>query len=585
MEMANDKYLQTFVEEPDFMGKPVFEGNVDFEVHGVKELLENVIATATPFYGNELEYYIVRNGKREQCFFNFVCHPIQEEGDSVTGTIVVANEITEQVLARKRVEESEQRLRNLVEKAPSPICILKGEKMILEVANEPVFRIWNVGKEVIGRPFLDIIPEMKNQPFMGWLLKVYRNGITHYGSEEPAYFFREDGSKETIYFNFVYQPYREKDGTITGLMVLATDITEQVMARKKIEESEAQFRQLINLMPGKIACSDATGKVNYYNQAWIDYTGLPVEQLLNQGWMQAIHPEDLPKLIERRAQSLNTGNILEMEFRVLNKHDEYKWHKTSEDAVRDESGKVARWISVTTEIQKLKDEEILRDNFISMASHELKTPVTTIKAYGQIAQMMLQKNGDAPTLGIINKMSNQIDKLNRLITDLLDFTKVRNGFLMYNKAFFSFNDFINGIVEDMQSTSLTHTIENHAGENAQVFGDMEKLGQVIINLISNAIKYSPTASKILVISRLHENGVELCIQDFGIGIPADKYQRVFEQFYRVSGESQATFSGMGIGLYISAEIIKGHKGRIWVESSTSQGSVFCIWLPLDQWDI
>ncbi len=133
----------------------------------------------------------------------------------------------------------------------------------------------------------------------------------------------------------------------------------------------------------------------------------------------------------------------------------------------------------------------------------------------------------------------------------------------------------------MQSTSMTHIIQNIAGENVQIFGDKEKLSQVVNNLISNAIKYSPKADRIVVSTELKKDGVELCIQDFGIGISPETQHRVFEQFYRVTGESQSTFPGMGIGLYISSEIIKRLGGKIWVTSIDDRGSVFCIWLPFD----
>ncbi|MDQ6762508.1 MAG: PAS domain-containing protein, partial [Bacteroidota bacterium] len=258
VEIANDTYLQIVEKGKDFIGKPLFESMPDFKTQGIKELLDNVMDSGNPFYGNESEYYIVRNNKKEQCFFNFVYHPVRENQDKVTGIIVVANEITAQVLARKNVEESEQRFRNLVEKAPTPICILKGEDMVLQVANEPLYRVWNADKKSLGKPFLEIIPEMKGQPFMGWLLNVFHNGTTHYGNEEPVYFIRENGEKEIIYFNFVYQPYRENDGTISGVMVIATDVTEQVNAREKIQESNQRYHRM--LMESPFAFSVMKGK-------------------------------------------------------------------------------------------------------------------------------------------------------------------------------------------------------------------------------------------------------------------------------------------------------------------------------------
>ena len=179
------------------------------------------------------------------------------------GYIGVGFDIHESKLAMDALKESEERLRNLVDKAPSPICILKGENMVLEVANEPVYKVWGVDKSVLGKPFLEIIPEMKDQPFMGYLLDVYHKGITHYGNEQPAYFKRSNGETETIYFNFVYQPYRENDGTISGVMVMATDVTEQVVSRKKMEQQASMVNNLLMTAPAFI-CT-LTGKDHVYD--------------------------------------------------------------------------------------------------------------------------------------------------------------------------------------------------------------------------------------------------------------------------------------------------------------------------------
>ncbi len=710
VEVANKMMLEFWGRTQDqVLNKPVFEALPEVKEQGFKKLLDAVYKQGEPFVAKEFPINLMRHGTMEDIFVKFDYEPLREEDGIISGIMVIATEITEQVVARKKVEaseafnltvlesnpdcvkvldaegrliymnknglcnmeiddfslfknehwwnlwgeenrqlvkdavakalcgdtayfqasnltvkgnfkwwdvidspvlengdtknishivstsrditehkksvinleESEARFRNLVEKAPYPICILKGEDMVLVVANEPVYKIWNVDKKSLGKPFLEIIPEMKGQPFMGWLLDVFHNGVTHYGNEEPAYFTRKNGEKETIYFNFVYQPYRENDGTISGVMVLATDVTQQVNSRKKIEESEAQFRQVANLMPGKITNADAAGNVIYFNQSWVDYTGLTFAELVDGAWAKKIHPDDFAELDKRWQHSIITGNDFDFEFRLLNKTGEYNWHLSRASAVKEDNGKIKMWIGATIEIQKMKEEERQKDNFLSMASHELKTPVTTIKAYGQIAEMMLQENGDSKTLAVVNKMGNQIAKLSTLIGELLDFTKIQEGKLLYNEDFFDFNEFVKEVVEDMRHTTVTHKISYIESADARIFGDKGKLNQVVNNLISNGIKYSPNANKILVTTKLHHDGVTLAIQDYGIGIAKEAQDKVFDQFYRVTGDSQKTFPGMGIGLYICAEIIKREGGKIWVESSNDKGSVFCIWLPFD----
>ncbi|MBC7440903.1 MAG: PAS domain-containing protein, partial [Flavobacterium sp.] len=153
----------------------------------------------------------------------------------------------------QKLQETDQRFRNLVELSIYPILILKGENMILEIANDPILKIFKVGKEAVGKSLVDLFPEIKDQPYMDLLLDVYYNNISHYGTEQPVYFLRENGEKEIVYFNFAYHPYKENDGSVSGVLVYATDVTEQVLARKKVEESEHRYHNLVYNSPYMIA--------------------------------------------------------------------------------------------------------------------------------------------------------------------------------------------------------------------------------------------------------------------------------------------------------------------------------------------
>jgi signal transduction histidine kinase len=223
-----------------------------------------------------------------------------------------------------------------------------------------------------------------------------------------------------------------------------------------------------------------------------------------------------------------------------------------------------------------------KDDFIGIASHELKTPVTSIKGYAQVLEKMLQKKGDVKEAMMMNRMDAQIRRLTNLIGDLLDVTKINSGKLQFNDEPFEFNEMVKELVEDLQRTTEQHRLVEELNETGLVFGDKERISQVITNLVTNAIKYSPGADKIIIHASTKNNEVVLCVEDYGIGIPADKLENVFEQFYRVSGDMQHTFPGLGLGLYISSEIIKREGGRIWVNSTEGKGSTFCFALPLYQ---
>lgn len=231
-------------------------------------------------------------------------------------------------------------------------------------------------------------------------------------------------------------------------------------------------------------------------------------------------------------------------------------------------------------LKRNKELEAQKDNFLAIASHELKTPVTSIKAYGQVLQKMFNQKGDTIAVAAIKKMDAQINKLTVLISDLLDVTKIQSGKLYMNLEYFNFNELLHEIVDELQVTATKHRLVKEFGTEAQLFGDRDRTGQVITNFITNAIKYSPEGGDIFIRSTVAGQKIILGVQDFGIGIPKDEAAKVFERFYRVTGSKHNTIPGLGLGLYISSEIIKRQGGKIWVESTEGKGSTFFFSLPL-----
>jgi signal transduction histidine kinase len=176
-------------------------------------------------------------------------------------------------------------------------------------------------------------------------------------------------------------------------------------------------------------------------------------------------------------------------------------------------------------------------------------------------------------------MDAQLKKLTVLIGDLLDVTQVDGGKLQFHVGFFNFNELVTEIVNEMKLTTTKHHITANIAATKVINGDRDRIGQVITNLISNAIKYSPHDEKIIITTSVDKTNVFLCIQDFGIGISKEKQGKVFNRFFR-AGDADNTFAGLGLGLFISSEIVKRHGGRIWVESIKNKGSTFCFTLPI-----
>lgn len=236
--------------------------------------------------------------------------------------------------------------------------------------------------------------------------------------------------------------------------------------------------------------------------------------------------------------------------------------------------------AVKNDIEERIAADKRKDEFIGIASHELKTPVTSLKAYTEILQVNLEFLQDAKVTEMLSKMNKQVDKLTGLIVDLLDVTKIQTGEMAYDYEAFDFDTLIYEIVEEMQRTTKNHEIIFEAGKCDGVKADKNRLSQVVTNLISNAIKYSPAGGKILITSDCTDHKVRLKVQDFGIGIPDKEKEKIFHRFFRVPGKNkQHTFPGLGLGLYISESIIKRHGGEMSFTSTEGSGSMFSFWLP------
>ncbi|HEX8608817.1 MAG TPA: GAF domain-containing sensor histidine kinase, partial [Pedobacter sp.] len=230
--------------------------------------------------------------------------------------------------------------------------------------------------------------------------------------------------------------------------------------------------------------------------------------------------------------------------------------------------------------EEVKELNAKKDEFLSIASHELKTPLTSIKAFNQL---MRRTHDPAKLSGFIGKSSMQIQRLEKLVNDLLDVTKINAGKMQYNMQPFDFAQMLKESVESVQHVTATHEIILNADIKVDFTGDRLRVEQVVNNFLTNAVKYSPGGKKVLVNAKLHEYNVTVSVQDFGIGIPQDHLSRLFERFYRVDNTAMR-FEGLGLGLFISSEILKRHMGDFWIESEVGKGSTFYFRLPVNHGD-
>jgi signal transduction histidine kinase len=224
----------------------------------------------------------------------------------------------------------------------------------------------------------------------------------------------------------------------------------------------------------------------------------------------------------------------------------------------------------------------LRDDFISAASHELKTPVTSLKIYTELLLRQSTQRGDERTSSHLQKMNGQIERLAVLVSDLLDVSKIEAGKLELRREPVELWPVVDEVVEAVQTTTSKHHIEIQGNVERTVIGDRERLSQVVTNLLTNAVKYSPHADRIVVRIAETGSGASIEVEDFGIGIEEEHLDQIFDRFYRVTSADEKTFPGLGMGLFISHEIIRRHGGTMEVTSTKGRGSVFRFTVPFSE---
>lgn len=300
------------------------------------------------------------------------------------------------------------------------------------------------------------------------------------------------------------------------------------------------------------------------------------EDATMEDFQKIIHPDDIEMLKATINEAIETGDFY-AEFRIIPDSQNIKWI-LGKAKVLYENGKPEKLVGVNIDITRLKELEQKKDEFISIASHELKTPLTSVKAYLQLMERMMVGDEEKKFGGFLTKTQGYVDKLSHLINDLLNVSKIQAGKLEFIMEEFDFDQLVKDTVESIQNT-VHHNLVILGSSNATVRGDKVRIEQVFFNLISNAVKYSPKGDRVEISLSSDNEFVHVSVRDFGIGISNDNLVKIFDRFYRAE-HSANQFTGLGIGLYICAEIIKRHEGVIWAESAEGGGSVFHFKLPL-----
>lgn len=577
IQVANKAMLKAWGRDASVIGKELALALPELKDQPFLNILNQVRNTGVAYEAKEDKVVLLNNHELQTFYFDFIYKPLMDTDGKVWGILNNATNVTELVNAKFKVEQSEALFRQMIYDAPVAIGILRGRDFIIEDANDDLLKIWGKTKAVIGLKLLDGLPELIDQPFPELLLQVYDSGVAHFGYETMARLER-NGVLGDFYFNFVYDPIFGQDGQVSGIMVVANEITLQVISKMEAAKSEERFRSVLFDIPMATAYYETENIIiSLANDEMLRVWGK--DRSVIGKTVEEVIPElnvcPLTSILKEVYRSGITYHADQEEVRLrIGDQEEKRWFNSTYKPLKDSNGEVYAIIHASMDVTKQVQLQQQKDEFLGIASHELKTPVTSIKAYAQVLERMIRNEGDEKKANMVRKMDQQLNRLTGLIGDLLDVTKIQSGKMTFNPVEFDFDTAVEEITGEMQHISSKHRIICDLTSRAVVYADKERIGQVITNFLSNAIKYSADADEINVATFTHDEEVILSVKDYGIGISEDMQHLVFDQFYRVGGNLQHTYPGLGLGLYISAEIIKNEGGRIWVESTVGQGATF-----------
>jgi PAS domain S-box-containing protein len=376
----------------------------------------------------------------------------------------------------------------------------------------------------------------------------------------------------------------DHSGTFSAFTGVVMDITEQYLAAKKVELAEKSLRMAIDAAGLGTYYINAADRIFVASPKLKEFFGFfPDEDVPYDAAINQIHPDFRQKAADLVEAAFNRGTRFDMEYPIIGHHDgTIRWVRGIGELQHNEGKDYLT--GVLHEITESKKDELRKNDFIGMVSHELKTPLTSLNAYLQMLQAKARKADDSQTQRALDQSVKQVKRMTNMINGFLNVSRLESGKIQIDYQNFDMADLIHDLEQETIELYAPHKIIFDPVLPTIVNADKEKIGQVVINLISNAVKYSSSGSTIQV-ACIQENGLaKVSVSDEGIGITEEDQRRLFERYYRVENNNNK-ISGFGIGLYLSAEIINRHHGKIWVESEINIGSTFYFTISLYQTDL
>ena len=465
----------------------------------------------------------------------------------------------------------------IADSIPTHLNYLDNEERFVFV-NKAAADYWQLSpKAMVGKTIKELMGEEAYKQIKETLIQVLGGEtITH---EFP--FQAPDGS--VGYFLNSYVPDKDNFGKVIGFVATGTDITERRKALECAEKLAKDFKTLANSMPQIVWTANPDGLVDYYNERFYAYTGLSTGCLDESMWLKIVHPEDIDLLQTTWQKALFEGKPYEMEFRIRHVNtEEYRWHLTRAIPIRNQKGEVIKWYGSNTDIhdskldlQNLEIEKNIRDQIVSTLSHDLRTPLTTVK---MSSQLILKMNLDDSIKKLAQRIKVNIDRADKMIQNLLDVSKLKAGHSIPINT--STCDLVLIAREVIEEFAFNHGERFLLQSPASLLGvwDCDGLRRILENLLSNAVKYGAFESQIHINLGQSNSVASLEIVNFGNPISSHELSLLFAPYART--KTTHNIQGWGLGLSLVKGLTEAHGGEVKVSSTLEDGTRFKVLLPL-----
>lgn len=618
IQYASDAMIAIWGKDNSVIGKPLEVALPELEGQPFISLFEKVWDEGITITGTDTPADLYVDGQLQTFYFDFEYRAIKDGKNRTYCILHTATDVTARFIAQQReqsmaeelrtmneelsasneelhssLEElnlSQQQLkdvyeslvennalfRNMVRQAPVGICIIDAKSLIVQEVNDSYLEL--VGKQredLEKRGIWEAVAEAKAyyKPIMD---EVIRSGVPFTAKEAELILIRS-GIPENVFVDFVYEPVTLSDGSITAIMVLAIDVTDKVISRRSVEEIEERVRLAVEAADIGTFDLDLVNRIMLTSDRFNSIFGFD-EHVDWKQFIEVIHPDDQEIRSAAHKDAYKNGRLF-YEVRVIYKDFSIHWIRVQGQVYHDKNDMPVRVLGTLLDITEYKRLQQQKDDFISIASHELKTPITSLKASLQLLDRMKDKPTPMFTK-LIDQSNRSMDKISTLVDDLLKVSRANETELKLNKTTFNINEMLDTCCNHVRIAGK-YTLHVQGDKQLDMHADRHAIDQVLINLVNNAVKYAPDSKDIYLVVEKLDDVARISVKDSGPGISPDKIPHLFERYFQVDASGYRS-SGLGLGLYISSEIIKRHGGDIGVESELGEGSIFWFTVPLEK---